>query len=110
MLKLNEEAASIEVIETFDFDAHVEPRLKEIKNDLAYDMDCFSDEDQKNLNFFLNKKEWSHEDKIKMLKEIQEYFEAQDNYYAAVSIFDERIIDEGIFRWIEDVYEVDIRP
>lgn len=110
MLKLNEETASIEIIETFDFEAHVEPRLKEIKNDLAYDMDCFSDEDQKNLNSFLNKKEWSHEDKIQILKEIQEYFEVEDNYYADVSIFSERIIDEGIFRWVEDVYEVDIRP
>lgn len=110
MLKLNEEAETIEIVESLSFDCHVQPRLNEIRGDLEYDMDCFDEDKQENLKYFLNKKDLSREDRIKILKEIQEYFEAEDNYYADISVFNDRIIDEGIYRWIEETFEVDIRP
>ena len=109
MLKINEETLEIEIVESLSFECQVLPVIEDLKSDLSYDLDCFDEDDQENIQNFLNQNELSNEAKLKILNEIKEYYETRDNYYENVSLFDEEVIKEGFYRWFEETYEVDIR-
>lgn len=119
MFEINEKDCSIEIKECLTWEGSVLPRLDAIKDELENiydinkdDLDDMTKEDLENCKNALDaiKAGLSQREKVAILCEIINYFE-QVTYREdiEVSIFAQDIIEEGIYRFIEEEFEFDAR-
>lgn len=128
MFKLNEDSLEIEITEILSFDNHIKPKLDEIADDLSQELDE-SDYDFSDDNEEQNQEEFdSDEDKLRNIKhfiddynndnishdEYKDLLETVYSHWEYVtcdgfdnrSVFDEDIIKEGIYEWLENNYDI----
>ena len=115
MYTINEKDLTIEVHESFSFDAHVQPIFDDIREDVRFDVDDTEsiedpidlekvDEDLENKKQFLQH-ELTHVDKLIILGNILNDYEYEScRADCEVSIFDEDGIRKGINDWIETYF------
>lgn len=119
MFEINEKDCSIEIKEYLTWEGSVLPCLDVIKEELENiydinkdDFDDMTEEELKNCKNALDaiKAGLGQRERIAILSEIINYFE-QVTYRndIEVSIFAHDIIEEGIYRFIEDEFEFDAR-
>ena len=119
MFEINEEDCSIEIKECLTWEGSVLPRLECIKEEIQniYDInkedsDDMTEEDLENCKNALDAIEagLGQREKVTILCEIINYFE-QVTYREdiEVSIFAQDIIEEGIYRFIEEEFYFDAR-
>ena len=128
MYKLNEKSLEIEITETLSFENHIKPKLDDIAEEFGYELEeaniDFSedneDQDQefdsdmdrlRNIKKFMddyNNDNLSHDDYIEILETVYSHWEyiTSDGMINS-SIFDEDIIKEGIFDWLETNYDIE---
>lgn len=109
--ELNKENFEVVFTEHFSFECNVKSRLDSIIEDIKYNHDDTSDdaEYKEKIQEVLSK-EFTDKDKISILETILSHWEYETcDGFDNRSIFDEDIIDDGIYMWLEEEFDFDFK-
>lgn len=114
--KINEENLEVVFTETFSFECNVKYRLENIIENIKCELididineDDIDEERVQKINE-VNAKEFTKEDYANIMHTIVSHWEYETcDGFDNRSIFDEDIIDDGIYMWLEEEFEYDFK-